>query len=530
MESVSVFSMTQKTISPRHIKGLIIQHAIHGASATLIARSYKIARSTVRAYIELYNNSDFVHVDILNLSANNIAASLRPQNSIYKNAKYRILRDRFLQYHQRLKSENTNMKTLWEEYNQKEPSGLKYSRFVDHYHMWRKENGFSEVNFNKWQIRNIPKEDEKTLREWRLSNKRSKWERAVALLDLNREGNITKISRKIERSCKTIKKWHAAYIDKGIKYLDLPRTRRVPKQIIDNISLKKERIIKLLHESPSLHDLNRTSWSLKTLTQAYDKIYDETISKSSISEYVRSEKYTFTKARTVLTSPDPEYRTKLKEITNILSNLQSNEKFFSIDEFGPVAIKIRGGRTFSLKDQTRTIPQLQRSKGSLICTAALELSTNQITHFYSSKKNTAEMIKLLEILIEKYTTEERIYFSWDAASWHASKKLYEKVKEVNDPEYRNKHSSPFVELAPLPSSAQFLNVIESVFSGMAKAVIHNSDYQTVDECKHAINRHFSERNQAFLENPKRAGKKIWGKEIVKAVFKDSNNCKDPKYR
>jgi len=87
-----------------------------------------------------------------------------------------------------------------------------------------------------------------------------------------------------------------------------------------------------------------------------------------------------------------------------------------------------------------------------------------------------------------------------------------------------------VELAPLPSSAQFLNVIESVFSGMAKAVIHNSDYQSVDVCKVAIDRYFTERNQAFLENPKRAGKKIWGEEIVCPVFKESNNCKNPKYR
>jgi transposase len=522
--------MPQKTIHPRYIKGLIIQHAIHGDSAALIARSFKIARSTVRVYIKLYNNSDLVHADVLNLSENSIATSIRPRNNIYKHEKYMTLRDHFFQYHHRLKNEDTNMKKLWQEYNRNEPSGLNYSRFVEHYHMWRTENGLSKVNFNKWQISNISKEDEKTLRKWRLSNKRGRWERAVALLDLQREGNITKISRKIERSCKTIRKWHAGYIDKGIKYLELPRTRGVPEQIIDNIILKKERIIKLIHESPSLHNINRTSWSLQTLTRAYDKLYNETISMSSISEYVRSEKYTFKKARTVLTSPDPEYRTKLKEITNILANLKPNEKFFSIDEFGPVAIKIRGGRTFTLKDQTRTIPQMQRSKGSLICTAALELSTNQITHFYSSKKNTTEMIKLLEILIAKHTSDERIYFSWDAASWHASKMLYEKVKEVNDPEYRKKCNTPFVTLAPLPSSAQFLNVIESVFSGMAKAVIHNSDYQTVDESKLAIDRYLSERNQAFLENPKRAGKKIWGKEIVKAVFKDSNNCKDPKYR
>jgi hypothetical protein len=36
---------------------------------------------------------------------------------------------------------------------------------------------------------------------------------------------------------------------------------------------------------------------------------------------------------------------------------------------------------------------------------------------------------------------------------------------------------PTVETAPLPSGAQFLNVIESVFSGLARSIIHNSDYK-----------------------------------------------------
>ena len=140
------------------------------------------------------------------------------------------------------------------------------------------------------------------------------------------------------------------------------------------------------------------------------------------------------------------------------------------------------------------------------------------------------MIKLLLILLESYKAEDRIYFSWDAASWHASKALNKKVAEVNRPGYRKINNTPFVELAPLPSSAQFLNVIESVFSGMARAIIHNSNYQSVNECKNAIDRYFTERNKAFMENPKRAGKKIWGEEIVKPIFKDSNTCKDPKYR
>jgi hypothetical protein len=81
-----------------------------------------------------------------------------------------------------------------------------------------------------------------------------------------------------------------------------------------------------------------------------------------------------------------------------------------------------------------------------------------------------------------------------------------------------------------PSGAQFLNVIESVFSGMARAVIHNSDYKTTDDAKAAINRYFEERNTHFSQSPRRAGNKIWRKEREPAAFSDANNCKDPRYR
>ncbi len=191
---------------------------------------------------------------------------------------------------------------------------------------------------------------------------------------------------------------------------------------------------------------------------------------------------------------------------------------------------MRGGTSLVGPNELKTIPQWQKSKGSLIVTAALELSTNQITHFYSKRKNTNEMIRLLDVLLNKYGDEDCIYFSWDAASWHASKKLYKKVGEINSSEFRDIHKTPIVKLAPLPSCAQFLNVIESVFSGMARAIIHNSDYQSVEECIIAIDRYFAERNQEFIKNPKRAGKKIWGEEIVMPIFKECNNCKDPKWR
>ena len=87
-----------------------------------------------------------------------------------------------------------------------------------------------------------------------------------------------------------------------------------------------------------------------------------------------------------------------------------------------------------------------------------------------------------------------------------------------------------METAPLPAGAQFLNVIESVFSGMARSIIHNSDYKTLEDAKAAIDRYFADRNTNFTLHPQRAGKKIWGQERELAEFSLANNCKDPRYR
>ena len=282
-------------------------------------------------------------------------------------------------------------------------------------------------------------------------------------------------------------------------------------------------VFAIVHAPPSSYGINRTTWRLKDIAAVMAR-QGLQIGASTIGHIIHEAGYRYRKARRVLTSPDPDYREKLKAITRLLASLGPDEKFFSVDEYGPFAVKMRGGRSLTPPGQTKTFPQHQRSKGSLIVTAALELSTNQITHFYSPAKNTAEMIKLLDILVEKYADQACIYFSWDAASWHASKALYARVEEINRMVDR---LHPQVKLAPLPKSAQFLNVIESVFSGLAKAVIHNSDYESVEACKTAIDRHFRERNEYFEKNPRRAGNKIWGKERTKAEFSESNNCKDP---
>ncbi len=291
----------------------------------------------------------------------------------------------------------------------------------------------------------------------------------------------------------------------------------------------KNAVFAILHSPPSAHGMNRTTWRIADIKDVISS-QGLPLSKHGISNIIHKAGYTLHKAKVVLTSNDPNYEKKVAEIVEILAYLKPDERFFSIDEYGPFAVKSQGGWSWMKKGETKTIPQFQKSKGVLIVTAAAELSENQITHFYSEKKNTGEMLKLLEVLLKKYSAQSCLFLSWDAASWHLSKRLYARVEEINSSEYQAAHKCPKIKLAPLPSRAQFLNVIESIFSGMAKAVIHNSNYQSLEECKIAIDRHFLERNQHFIANPQRAGGKIWGKELVIAKFHNANNCKNPKYR
>ncbi len=351
--------------------------------------------------------------------------------------------------------------------------------------------------------------------------------KAICILALLKGIPKTYISDYLFVNRSTLEGYIAKYKSGGVKRL-LNHKSPKPVKNYEKPSYKNA-VFSILHSPPSYHGFNRTTWKQSDLQEVMAK-QKLPISRRYIAKIIHNAGYKVAKARKVLTSNDPNYKAKLKAITDILSKLGPGEKFFSIDEYGPFAIKSYGGRSLVSPGERKTIPQWQKSKGSLIITAALELSTNQVTHFYSEKKNTSEMIKLLNLLIKKFKDQDCIYFSWDAASWHASKKLQERVHEINSTGFKEKTESPIVKLAPLPTCAQFLNVIESVFSGMARAIIHNSNYQSVDECKSSIDRYFVERNDYFKTNPKRAGDKIWGKERVKVAFDESNNCKDPAYR
>jgi transposase len=358
-----------------------------------------------------------------------------------------------------------------------------------------------------WRIDSISGEDRKLLTEWRRAKDKALWQKAVTVLE-NRNLPPEDIAKKVERPLSCIQEWIKAFKSNGIEALNPERKSRSEPNRQAALEQRRRRILEILHTGPRFFGINRSNWNHSSIALAYRQQHNEAISKSTVGRFVRKSGYTMKKARKVLCSPDPEYREKVDLVLHTLQNLESLDLFFFVDELGPMQVKKYGGRTFVAKNEQYTFPQRQQSRGVITMAGALNAVTNQVTWVYGSSKDTTAMIDLIELLFNQHTGATRIYVTWDSASWHGSNILVDWLDTFNAETLR-RGKGPLIYLVPLPTSSQFLDVIEAVFSGMKKAVIHHSNYGSANEMKAAISLHFSERNAYFLENPKRVGKKIW---------------------
>ncbi len=336
--------------------------------------------------------------------------------------------------------------------------------------------------------------------------------KAATILARKRSIPNSVIAQALQSSCSTTRRYYRIYLDAGLECGDQHK-----------VSERTKRILELLHHKPTSYGINRTNWTQPALLKAYEQSYGEVISRSALAKIIRRAGYRWNKARRVLTSPDPCYHEKVELLLSTLQSLATGEMFFFLDEWGPVQVRQRGGKAY--RTDHATIPRHQVSRGNVSLIAALSATTNHVTWHFLDSKDSHAMMDMVEILYNQYHTKPKLYVTWDAVAWHNSGLLLEALDQFNE-ETRACSVGPIIELVPLPTSSQFLNVVEGVLSGMTRAVINNSDYPNAAQMKQAISKHFSERNEHFKHNPRRVGKKIWELDF----FQDFNALRAGNYK
>jgi transposase len=153
------------------------------------------------------------------------------------------------------------------------------------------------------------------------------------------------VARDFKVSPKTVLKWTARFRAQGRAGLDdrTSRPHHIARRHLQPGNELNDAVFALLHTPPKDSGFNRTTWRLADLHCALKK-QGVLTSRINLSMVIKRAGYQWKKARVTLTSSDPCYREKVDAIRETLSNLKDDEAFFSIDEFGPFAVKVRGGK------------------------------------------------------------------------------------------------------------------------------------------------------------------------------------------
>jgi transposase len=247
---------------------------------------------------------------------------------------------------------------------------------------------------DRFRIRFIRNKDGSVLREWRASNNKTRWQKAVTILE---SWNLSPkdIATKIERAEDNVEKWIQAFNRFGLEGLIKPDGRKGPAKSRQHDrrtvvrDQKARRILEIFHAKPNAYGINRSNWNRPSIVRAYKQEHNETISVTYAGDLLRQYGYAIRKARKVLTSPDPNYREKVELLLNTLQNLKPGELFFFVDELGPLRVKKYGGRALVRKNEVVTYPQEQVHRGVIMLTGALSATTNQVTWVYGRAKDSA---------------------------------------------------------------------------------------------------------------------------------------------
>src|ERR1700737_3447144 len=113
---------------------------------------------------------------------------------------------------------------------------------------------------DRWRIRFVRQEDERQLVEWRESNDKRLWQKAVTVLD-NRGLVPEGIAKKVELPIDAIRGWITTYNHKGLAGLNPPRKKRSPGKKGAALERKRKGVLALIHSRPQAFGINRASWN-----------------------------------------------------------------------------------------------------------------------------------------------------------------------------------------------------------------------------------------------------------------------------
>jgi transposase len=245
-----------------------------------------------------------------------------------------------------------------------------------------------------------------------------------------------------------------------------------------------ERIVEVVL-SPPKQLIGMTEWSLPKLrTYLIEQGIVTSISIEHLRTLLRSRRVRWRRTKTWKESNDPDFDRKYRAIRRLYKRPPTGGRVICVDEFGPLNLQprpglcqIRGGKV------TRYRATYNRTLGVRHLLAYYDLKTDRLYGYVSKHKKTADFLRFLKWVRGRYRREQRLHIVLDNYGTHVSADVIRWARGNN------------VRLYFTPTSASWLNRIESHFGPLKKFALNNSDHRSHGAQEAAIHSYLLWRNR-----------------------------------
>jgi transposase len=297
--------------------------------------------------------------------------------------------------------------------------------------------------------------------------------RARILLALDEGRTISDIASTLHVSRPTVYLWKRRYVDEGMQGLtDRPRSGRPstidPKSVERILFLTTQRIPK-----------EATHWSTRLMTK-YAGVSQWQVRKVWAAANLKPHRI-----KSFKISKDPQFAEKVIDVVGLYLDPPDNALVLSVDEKTQIQALDRTQPLLPMRPgQIERRTHDYRRHGTTNLYAAFDIATGKVLGRITQKHRAKEFLGFLRQIDRSTPTSLDLHLILDNSSTH-------KTDEVTD----------FLEAHPrfhfhfTPTSASWLNAVETWFSQLERRAIHRGAFTSVEELRRAIRQHIEAHNE-----------------------------------
>jgi len=277
------------------------------------------------------------------------------------------------------------------------------------------------------------------------------------------------IAEIIELSKQNVIKWINRFKKEGIEGL-YDRKRKGRKLKFDE--KVRKRIIETIQKTPREYGIPVSTWSIRLL-KAFLEREGVKISRARLHQIIREEGITWKKAKMEIKKKDKEYAKKKFRILRLIKEKPPYSVVFFFDEKGPVGIKKFGGYSWIRKNEIRTVPINQRTKGKLCFFVAYDPHNDKIVCKAYERKTSLEFVDFLNHLASKFGGT--IYLILDNCPTHYANRVKESLDRIKR-----------IIFIPTAKYAPEMNWVERKLLDMQRQVFDNTEFESAEDMKKKV--------------------------------------------